>query len=121
MLMRQAGFVHAKQWLVCAGSCNYPFDENRREAFEEHVAAIMQKAQDGGCSQKENGDAHIQQRAEASRQASQGVPVCVVCRRGNDSQYVVQMLKQSGLRTAVDLTGGLEAWSQHADVVFPEF
>ena len=86
MLMRQAGIVHAKQWLVCTGSCNYPFDENRREAFEEHVAAIMQKAQEGGCSQRENGDAHIQQRAEASRQASQGVPVCVVCRRGNDSQ-----------------------------------
>ena len=85
------------------------------------MAAIMQKAQDNGCSQKENGDAHIQQQAEASRQASQGVPVCVVCRRGNDSQYVVQMLKQSGLRTAVDLMGGLEAWSQHADVVFPEF
>lgn len=117
--MRQALFL--SQWLFFAGSCNYPFDENRKEAFHEHIDAIVQKAKEGCGSGRENGDVSVQQQAGDSRGASQGVPLCVVCRRGNDSQHVVQMLRQGGVRTAVDLVGGLEAWSKHAKVVFPEY
>lgn len=53
--------------------------------------------------------------------ASDDQNVVVVCRRGNDSQHVVQSLRQHGVQSAVDLVGGLSAWSQHADQSFPNY
>ena len=47
--------------------------------------------------------------------------VVVLCRRGNDSQLVVQSLREHGLQAAVDLTGGLAAWAQHAGTDFPTY
>lgn len=73
------------------------------------------------CSSTCSEDSLSQQQRSASAGTQQEPLVCVVCRRGNDSQQVVQMLKQRGLRTAVDLIGGLEAWSQNASVEFPEY
>jgi len=45
--------------------------------------------------------------------------VCVVCRRGNDSQRVVKLLIENGVNDVVDLVGGLEAWSRQSGVEFP--
>ena len=45
--------------------------------------------------------------------------VVVVCRRGNDSQRVVQALRAQGVPAAVDLNGGLSAWSH--DHSFPDY
>ena len=45
--------------------------------------------------------------------------VLVVCRRGNDSQEVVQQLRSLGITGAVDIVGGLTAWSQSVDPSFP--
>ncbi|CAM6090933.1 unnamed protein product [Calypogeia fissa] len=36
--------------------------------------------------------------------------IYVVCRRGNDSQRAVQLLRNEGFPTAVDVIGGLESW-----------
>lgn len=47
--------------------------------------------------------------------------VIVVCRRGNDSQHVVQSLRGFGVLSAVDLIGGLSAWSQQLDPSFPDY
>lgn len=47
--------------------------------------------------------------------------VIVVCRRGNDSQRVVQSLRGVGVSSAVDLIGGLSAWSQQLDRSFPDY
>lgn len=47
--------------------------------------------------------------------------VIVVCRRGNDSQHTVQLLREHGIASAVDLAGGLLAWSRQADPSFPEY
>lgn len=47
--------------------------------------------------------------------------IVVVCRRGNDSQHIVQSLREHGIQSAVDLTGGLSAWSQQADKSFPDY
>eukprot|EP01025_Chloroclados_australasicus_P019506 TRINITY_DN2064_c1_g1_i1.p1 TRINITY_DN2064_c1_g1~~TRINITY_DN2064_c1_g1_i1.p1 ORF type:complete len:461 (+),score=37.25 TRINITY_DN2064_c1_g1_i1:53-1384(+) len=48
--------------------------------------------------------------------------VCVVCRRGNDSQIAVQQLEQSenfkGFQLK-DLIGGLESWSRTVDNTLP--
>lgn len=46
--------------------------------------------------------------------------VIVVCRRGNDSQQIVQSLRGCGVAAAVDLIGGLSAWSQ-LDTSFPGY
>ena len=47
--------------------------------------------------------------------------VIVVCRRGNDSQHIVQSLRRFGVASAVDLIGGLSAWSQQLDPSFPDY
>ena len=47
--------------------------------------------------------------------------VIVVCRRGNDSQHIVQSLRGFGVASAVDLIGGLSAWSQQLDPSFPDY
>eukprot|EP00891_Asterochloris_glomerata_P009431 jgi/Astpho2/9431/e_gw1.00145.64.1_t len=60
------------------------------------------------------------QAAQASTLNEQ-TSIVVLCRRGNDSQLVVQSLREHGLHTAVDLTGGLAAWAQHAGTDFPRY
>lgn len=42
----------------------------------------------------------------------------VVCRRGNDSQIVVQHLKNAGISSVQDLVGGFEAWHNQEDPFF---
>ncbi len=113
--------------LVCTGSCNYPFDDSKKDAFRQHIGAITQLAERepgisvGNGNKTEEAYGGGRQLEKSSRGERLGRPVCVVCRRGNDSQHVVQMLKQNGFVSAVDLVGGLEAWSRHANVDFPEY
>ncbi|XP_058451578.1 adenylyltransferase and sulfurtransferase MOCS3 [Malaya genurostris] len=56
-------------------------------------------------------------------QASQKLPVYVVCRRGNDSQLAVRHLaplfQERGLDSPKDIVGGLHAWSHNVDHQFP--
>ena len=46
-------------------------------------------------------------------------PLFVVCRRGNDSQRAVQVLRAAGFTAARDLIGGLHAWKREVDPSFP--
>eukprot|EP01024_Parvocaulis_polyphysoides_P033010 TRINITY_DN2945_c0_g1_i3.p1 TRINITY_DN2945_c0_g1~~TRINITY_DN2945_c0_g1_i3.p1 ORF type:complete len:228 (-),score=19.79 TRINITY_DN2945_c0_g1_i3:71-754(-) len=62
----------------------------------------------------------------AYRDQIQGVyqtEVCVVCKRGNDSQLVVQQLDSLGLEGVIfkDLVGGLQAWSEEIDSKMPSY
>lgn len=99
---------------------SYPFDEHRKEGFREHIDDISQHA--ACASQQTEDDSRGSDVPEASLHAAQRQrPVYVVCRRGNDSQHVVQMLRQTGIERARDLVGGLEAWSREENVVFPEY
>ncbi|KAJ3187006.1 Molybdenum cofactor synthesis protein 3 [Gaertneriomyces sp. JEL0708] len=50
-----------------------------------------------------------------------GIPVYVVCRRGNDSQLAVQLLKESGFTMAKDIIGGLEQWAAEVEPAFPTY
>ena len=45
--------------------------------------------------------------------------MAVVCRKGNDSQRAVELMRQRFKLDAVDLEGGLLAWSKLADPAFP--
>jgi adenylyltransferase/sulfurtransferase len=46
------------------------------------------------------------------------LPIYVVCRRGNDSQLAVEMLKEGGV-DAKDVVGGLNAWAKLVDPTWP--
>ncbi|KAG6550338.1 hypothetical protein Mapa_008301 [Marchantia paleacea] len=45
--------------------------------------------------------------------------IYVVCRRGNDSQKAVQLLRSEGFSSAVDVVGGLDSWAKDVDEKFP--
>ncbi|WCJ32977.1 Adenylyltransferase and sulfurtransferase MOCS3 [Euphorbia peplus] len=49
------------------------------------------------------------------------VRLYVVCRRGNDSQRAVEILQNKGFNSAMDIIGGLEAWSRDVDPKFPSY
>jgi len=56
--------------------------------------------------------------------ASDEAPIVVVCRRGQDSQEVVEKLKELGLdnggkRKIMDIVGGMKAWRDEVDPDFP--
>ena len=65
----------------------------------------------------------IQGQPDAAVSANGGmpaaVPICVVCRRGNDSQSAVQLLRRGGLEDVSDLAGGLTAWARNGGT-FPQ-
>lgn len=49
-----------------------------------------------------------------------GAPVYVVCRRGNDSQKAVLLLRQMMPELCIkDVVGGLHAWAKKVDASFP--
>uniref|UniRef100_A0A0A9D3V9 MOCS3-2 n=1 Tax=Arundo donax TaxID=35708 RepID=A0A0A9D3V9_ARUDO len=59
-----------------------------------------------------------------SREASMSdklSPLYVVCRRGNDSQRAVQLLREKGFLSAKDIIGGLQVWAQDVDPNFPVY
>ena len=83
-------------------------------AFQEQVGAIRQLAAARSSGQ--------QPEQPAGEPDVAGAPVCmVVCRRGNDSQRAVRMLREGGVSGAVDVVGGLAAWSREADAGFPAY
>ncbi|WVZ82319.1 hypothetical protein U9M48_029592 [Paspalum notatum var. saurae] len=45
----------------------------------------------------------------------------VLCRRGNDSQRAVRLLREKGFASAKDIIGGLQAWGQDVDPDFPVY
>ncbi|KAK5658901.1 hypothetical protein OQA88_1715 [Cercophora sp. LCS_1] len=56
--------------------------------------------------------------------ASEETPIFVVCRRGLDSQEVVEKLKELGVdyggkRRIMDIVGGMKAWRDEVDPSFP--
>ncbi|XP_057781007.1 adenylyltransferase and sulfurtransferase MOCS3 [Salvia miltiorrhiza] len=55
----------------------------------------------------------------ATGEASQVPSLFVICRRGNDSQRAVELLRKEGFPFAKDIIGGLESWSQDVDPKFP--
>ena len=127
--------------LLCAaaGSANYPFEDTlvhlpllinqcKQHTLDTESQNISSKqpetplrADDHGTSNSCSHEAAEGLTSTDTGGASDGQNVVVVCRRGNDSQHIVQSLRQHGIQSAVDLIGGLSAWSQHADQSFPNY
>ena len=84
------------QWNVCRlpESFHAPF-----AAFDSYVGAIQEELE------KRGEDAEL----------------IVLCRRGNDSQRAVQKLRNEGVKRAIDVIGGLEAWAAEVDTSFPTY
>lgn len=47
------------------------------------------------------------------------LPVYVMCRRGNDSQLAVQLLRSHGISSAKNINGGLLTWAKEVDPRMP--
>ncbi|GER54561.1 adenylyltransferase and sulfurtransferase MOCS3 [Striga asiatica] len=54
---------------------------------------------------------------DSNREAS----LYVICRRGNDSQMAVELLREVGFGLAKDIVGGLESWAHDVDPQFPTY
>ena len=91
---------------TCTGATNFPFSESDPGAFDEHIEEVRQQVRDTAI---DTGDDSLHP------------AVCVVCRRGNDSQRVVHRLIANGVNDVVDLAGGLEAWAKKSGVDFPHY
>ena len=62
----------------------------------------------------------VRERLAASTQSE--ADIFVLCRRGNDSQLAVGLLKQIFPQSSVrDVIGGLHAWAKHIDPSFPVY
>eukprot|EP00850_Spirogloea_muscicola_P023350 SM000350S13030 [mRNA] locus=s350:4470:8186:+ [translate_table: standard] len=87
----------------------------------------MQLGKSRGPALEEDSDRRVQQIAIADAQAAERsgsmelLPVYVICRRGVDSQVAVQLLQEAGVCTALDVTGGLEAWRAQVNSSFPAY
>ncbi|KAL6591396.1 hypothetical protein ACP70R_049899 [Stipagrostis hirtigluma subsp. patula] len=57
--------------------------------------------------------------ADASR--GKQCPLYFVCRRGDDSQAAVRVLRENGFPHASAIVGGLEAWAREVDPSFPVY
>lgn len=83
---------------VSAGSIHLHFDEHKPEEFAKTFADAVEE---------------WPQLLDSKRQLT------IVCRRGNDSQRAVEVLRNSLSIDAVDLKGGLTEWNRRADPSFP--
>lgn len=75
----------AHQFTASSGSLHVPFDERSPGSFVQD----LQGSESGAIALKSS------------------KPIIVVCRRGNDSQLVVQILQNHFAKDAKDLQGGL--------------
>jgi len=121
-----------------AGSVNVPVDEieGKLEAHESPASSSAAEAGPTGSGSAfdlifgecvRRGTA-VEERSPGdfgSDGTQQGKPrpvprqIFVVCRRGNDSQVVVEKLRRHGVLEAFDLEGGLHQWSKTVDPIFP--
>lgn len=95
-------------------SINIPFaslGEQSERVFTAVAEVIEHRSSkgDAGCC------GHV------SNKLDQLVPVYVICRRGNDSQLAVNLLRNAGVETALDIVGGLESWAREVDPQFPAY
>jgi adenylyltransferase/sulfurtransferase len=64
-------------------------------------------------------DAYLKQIEDLARGKSS---IFVLCRRGNDSQYVVEEIsKQLKIKGVRDIIGGIQEWSSSVDQNFPKY
>ncbi|XP_015512629.1 adenylyltransferase and sulfurtransferase MOCS3 [Neodiprion lecontei] len=71
---------------------------------------------------KPNGHALVEQVIRSMRNGDTRIDVIVICRRGNDSQKAVKILKGLINDEAVnirDVIGGIHAWAKNVDPTFP--
>jgi adenylyltransferase/sulfurtransferase len=98
------------------GSVNVPFS----------MVQGLRSGQGDEMIEGDGGLPPVLKQLKASLGLSQGEPVYVVCRLGNDSQIAVRKFKELGFdrdgRTWIgDVKGGLKAWREHVDPSFPEY
>ena len=115
-----AGIPEAKQGLLAHAQLNGAHEEatavgQRQGSSHGVVAGNTYSSLSPACSKS------ISPGSANANCCAQERPLYVVCRRGNDSQRVAQLLKDSGIARVMDVVGGLQAWAEEADPSFPCF
>jgi adenylyltransferase/sulfurtransferase len=89
---------------------NYSGSDGQRVAYDRLLEGIDYRTTTTGkeINKKEEGESELPD-------------LCVVCRRGNDSQLAVEKFIKAGISKAkaFDLVGGLQQWSKDIDNSFP--
>lgn len=93
--------------------------------FDRHVDAVKERLAAAAQGQAAQAPSAAGQQDGQPDGSAGGVqpqpPLYVVCRRGNDSQRAVARLRQLGIKHAVDVVGGMEAWAREVDPSFPTY
>ena len=113
-----AGLPEMKQGLTADAQPNGAHEEARAEGQREGSShGSVLGTTPGNVSPAV--PAPISPELAGADRCAQERPLYVVCRRGNDSQRVAQLLKESGIAGVMDMVGGLQAWAAEADHAFP--
>jgi adenylyltransferase/sulfurtransferase len=54
-------------------------------------------------------------------QQENNLPICVLCKHGNDSQLAVKLLLENGIQNCFDVIGGLNEYSNQINPTFPKY
>uniref|UniRef100_A0A0E0CSR6 Adenylyltransferase and sulfurtransferase MOCS3 n=1 Tax=Oryza meridionalis TaxID=40149 RepID=A0A0E0CSR6_9ORYZ len=95
---------HHFQIASMAHSINVPLS-----LLEEKLPLLRDSAREAAAAAEETA---------SRRDGRQHCPVYVICRRGNDSQVAVQILRENGFLYASDVAGGFESWAKEVDPSF---
>lgn len=112
----------AEQFNIChlPGALHTPYKH-----FDRHVDAVKERLAAAAQGQAAQAPSAAGQQDGQPDGSAGGVqpqpPLYVVCRRGNDSQRAVARLRQLGIKHAVDVVGGMEAWAREVDPSFPTY
>ena len=116
-------FKWPKPCRAAAGAINLPFDAADTGSHQPYVQQIARVVSSNEHRPDGTGQGKLVlgEGNGSGKGSSETAPLYVVCRRGNDSQRVVRLLHEGGIRSAVDLIGGLEAWAADSDGSFPVY
>jgi rhodanese-related sulfurtransferase len=93
-----------------------------RRENRAHALLDVREAPELAICQLENAS-HIPMAQVPARlsELPRDVPLVVMCHHGMRSRRVVDFLRASGLRNAVNLEGGIDAWSAQVDRSVPRY
>lgn len=100
------------------GSVSLPFNADNPRTHATYVQQLLHLLDEQFGAHSDHMEEDAQPYTEGDSPVTRPV-MYVICRRGNDSQRVVNLLNQAGVHGAVDVAGGLQGWSSEADPGFP--
>ncbi len=96
--------------------------KRRRDAGEAHVLLDVREPDEIATASVAGATViPMSEVAARVRDVPRDVPVVVMCHHGGRSARVVQFLEANGYTNAVNLDGGIDAWSLEVDPAVPRY